>query len=227
MAFTLESVVPWGRNFDEYVAMFALSQEDLRKRIVGCGDGPACFNAMLAEQGGFIFSVDPIYQFSTVAIRTQIEVTYPIVIEQTRAHSDIFIWGEYQSVEHLCKIRMDAMETFLNDFQCGYNKSRYIAACLPDLPFSQNAFDLALCSHFLFLYSEHHSLDFHIQSIKELCRIASEVRIFPLQDLSAKKSDHLDNVIQQLQQENFLAQIIPVAYEFQKGINSYLSVKNQ
>ena len=26
MAFTLDKVVPWGRSYDEYVAMFALSE---------------------------------------------------------------------------------------------------------------------------------------------------------------------------------------------------------
>lgn len=39
MAFTLDKVVPWGRSYDEYVAMFALSSDDLRRRILGCGDG--------------------------------------------------------------------------------------------------------------------------------------------------------------------------------------------
>ena len=63
MAFTLEKVVPWGRSFDEYVAMFALSKHDLEKRILGCGDGPASFNATHFRHGGKIISADPLYQF--------------------------------------------------------------------------------------------------------------------------------------------------------------------
>jgi hypothetical protein len=47
MVFTLDRVVPWGRSFDEYVAMFALSSEDLGRRILGCNDGPASFNSGL------------------------------------------------------------------------------------------------------------------------------------------------------------------------------------
>jgi hypothetical protein len=35
MAFTLDSVVPWGRSFEEYVAMFALTDGDLSCRILG------------------------------------------------------------------------------------------------------------------------------------------------------------------------------------------------
>ena len=45
MTFTLDRIVPWGRTFDEYRAMFALSTTDLEGRILGCGDGPASFNA--------------------------------------------------------------------------------------------------------------------------------------------------------------------------------------
>lgn len=47
MPFALADVVPWGRTFEEYCAMFALTAADLRGRILGCGDGPAAFNEML------------------------------------------------------------------------------------------------------------------------------------------------------------------------------------
>ncbi|MDX1815834.1 MAG: SAM-dependent methyltransferase, partial [Thermodesulfobacteriota bacterium] len=52
MAFTLNKVVPWGRSFNEYTAMFALSETDLGKRILGCADGPASFNCILTKRGG-------------------------------------------------------------------------------------------------------------------------------------------------------------------------------
>ena len=47
----LENIVPWGRSFNEYQAMFALSAADLQKSMLGCGDGPACFNAQLTKAG--------------------------------------------------------------------------------------------------------------------------------------------------------------------------------
>ncbi len=43
--FTLDHVVPWGRSFEEYRAMFAIDDRDLDGGILGCGDGPASFNA--------------------------------------------------------------------------------------------------------------------------------------------------------------------------------------
>ena len=45
MAFQLAEVVPWGRTFDEYVAMFSLDATDRSRSILGCSDGPASFNA--------------------------------------------------------------------------------------------------------------------------------------------------------------------------------------
>lgn len=75
MGFTLEKVVPWGRSFEEYVSMFGLSDSDLGHRILGCGDGPAAFNAVLTRQGGKIVSIDPIYVFEAEQIKSRISET--------------------------------------------------------------------------------------------------------------------------------------------------------
>jgi len=64
MPITLNEVVPWGRSFDEYVEMFSLSADDLKKSIVGCGNGPASFNAEMRRMGRRVVSVDPLYQFA-------------------------------------------------------------------------------------------------------------------------------------------------------------------
>ena len=36
----LENVIPWGRNLEEYKAMFMLSEDDFQLKILGYGDGP-------------------------------------------------------------------------------------------------------------------------------------------------------------------------------------------
>jgi hypothetical protein len=226
MSFKLENVVPWGRSFDEYQSMFSLSEEDLKKRIIGCGDGPSSFNAILAKRKGSIISFDPIYRYSKEKIRKRIDKTYAVVLEQTRQNSSQFNWTKFKSVENLGQARNKAMEEFLSDFSTGQREGRYIDASLPNIPFRDREFDLALCSHFLFLYSEQLSLSFHVHSIKELCRVSSEVRIFPLLDLDAKKSDLLDGTLIQLQAEGFDVKVETVTYEFQKGGNQMLRVKS-
>ena len=223
MAFILEKVVPWGRSYEEYIRMFSLVDADLKKRILGCSDGPASFNAELTRRGGNVLSVDPIYQFSDLEINRRIESTYERVLEQVRKNKDEFVWKQIATVEELGAVRMKAMHRFLEDYPKG--RERYIAAQLPSLPFRDNEFDLVLCSHFLFLYGKQYPLEFHIQSIAELSRVASEVRIFPLLELGASKSRHLDRAIEYLKKGGYEFRIERVDYEFQKGGNEMLRIK--
>ena len=73
--FTLSSVVPRGRSYDEYVRMFALSDADLADRPLGCGDGPASFNSEATRRGGRVVSCDPLYQCDAAQIRQRIDET--------------------------------------------------------------------------------------------------------------------------------------------------------
>jgi hypothetical protein len=225
MTFKLDQVVPWGRSFDEYVAMFSLSARDLDQRILGCGDGPANFNCVLTQRGGRVISADPLYRFSADEIRRRIAAGYHQVMEQTRQNQHEFVWGHIPSVEDLGRVRMAAMADFLADYTAGLQQARYVDASLPVLPFADQEFELAVCSHFLFLYSQHLSQDFHLQSIQELCRVARETRIFPVLELGSKRSRHLDSILEMLGTDGFLARVEKVDYEFQKGGNEMLRVK--
>ena len=226
MAFRLEEVVPWGRSFEEYRRMFALSENDLSERILGCADGPASFNAGLTKGGGKIVSIDPLYRFSREEIRRRIDQVFDTVLSETRKNVHEFVWGTIPSVEALGRTRRKAMDDFLDDYPGGVNEGRYIDAALPELPFLEKEFDLALCSHYLFLYSPHLSLDFHVGSIRELCRVAREVRIFPLLELGAVPSRHLEEVQKKLRGQECTVSIVPVDYEFQRGGNRMMKVRN-
>ena len=113
MSFTLGNIVLWGRSYDEYLRMFALTEDDLCSKILGCGDGPASFNAELSQRGGRIISIDPIYVFNADQIKSRIFETYEEVMAQTRKNKNEFIWETIPSVEDLGRIRMSAMETFI------------------------------------------------------------------------------------------------------------------
>src|SRR5271155_4002556 len=82
--FTIDSVYPWGRSLAEYVEMFALSDAELRLRILGCADGPASFNSEMTARGAFVVSCDPLYQFSVEPIRGRIERTADFHIDHVR-----------------------------------------------------------------------------------------------------------------------------------------------
>ena len=226
MGFKLTDVVPWGRSYDEYKRMFLLSQEDLEKTILGCGDGPASFNAVMTRNKRKVTSIDPIYQFSKEEIERRIHETFETVIEQARNNQGNFKWDTIRSVKELGAIRMRAMNEFLSDYPNGLQEGRYRCEQFPSLSFIDQEFELALCSHFLFLYSEQLSEQFHIESIKELCRVAKETRIFPLLDLDAKKSKHLSTVLPRIESEGYIFDIRQVPYEFQKGGNEMLVVRS-
>lgn len=226
MGFNLQKVVPWGRSFNEYCDMFALSEQDLQKSIVGVGDGPAAFNAELTEQGGNIISADPVYAFSHEQIRRRIDELFDDMVLQVAANADNLRLDKFGSAESLGQVRMEAMNRFLRDFDSGKQQGRYLNVELPILPFNNAQFDLALCSHLLFLYSEQLGRDFHIQSVLELCRVAKEVRIFPLLDLSYQVSVYLEPVMQTLAQAGFSVNLEDVDYEFQIGANRMLRIQS-
>jgi len=218
----LNDIVPWGRSFLEYKEIFSLTDSELKKKILGCGDGPACFNAELTASGGNVVSVDPVYQFNEAQIRSRIDAVYPQVMAQVSQNAADFVWQSIASVAELGKVRMQAMSLFLNDYTEGKAAQRYVEGALPELPFADDEFDLALCSHYLFLYSDHVSQENHLLSLLELCRVAKEVRIYPLITLSGDVSKHLDPVISLLKKNNVKVSLQTVQYQFQKGATQML-----
>ncbi len=227
MAIHYKNVVPWGRSYEEYVRMFRLTENELRGRILGCGDGPASFNSVMARNGLKIISADPLYGFSSVEIEARIAETFEDVISQTYRNRGRFIWRDIPSIRELGELRMKAMRAFLEDYEKGKSERRYVEAELPELPFSEQEFDLALCSHLLFLYTYNLTLDFHIAAVREMCRVADEIRIFPLLDYSGMKSPYLDGVIDICRSEGKIVSIEPVNYEFQKHGNRMLVIKRR
>jgi hypothetical protein len=225
--FTLDQVVPWGRSFDEYCRMFALSDTDLASRILGCGDGPASFNAEATRRGAAVVSFDPLYQFDAAQIRQRIDATYEVVLDQARRNAHEFVWDSIGSVEDLGRMRMAAMDAFLGDYAAGAAQGRYVQAELPCLPFSDSAFDLALCSHLLFLYSSHLDEAFHLAAARELCRVAREVRIFPLLALGGQPSPHVEPTAEALRAHGHEVSVDVVSYEFQRGGNRMLRVRSR
>lgn len=225
MGFKLDKIIPWGRSIQEYIGMFHLTSDELNLAILDCGGGPASFNAEMTHRGYKVISCDPIYQFSADEIARRIHETYQTVIDGVKANSANYVWQNIESAEQMGKIRMEAMNQFLDDFPLGLSQGRYVLDELPNLSFKDRQFDLALVSHLLFTYTDHLSIDFHINSIHELCRVAQEVRIFPLLNVSGEQSSLLLQVIEKLQQSGYKAEIQQVNYEFQKGGNKLLSVR--
>jgi hypothetical protein len=224
-ALQLEKAVPWGRSASEYSAMFALSSQELDGRILDCAGGPSSFTAEMRGRGKRVIACDPLYQFAAAEISRQIDATHATMTALTEASKDRFLWDAYGSPAELAQLRLRTMRIFLDDYPAGLAEGRYVVGELPSLPFTSHSFDLALCSHFLFTYSEQFSTDFHAESIIELARVAREVRVFPLVTaFSGERSPHLAGVLEQLGKQGLAGEVLHVVYEFQKGGNEMLRV---
>lgn len=82
-----------------------------------------------------------------------------------------------------------------------------------------------MCSHFLFLYSEHCDRDFHLAAIQEMLRVSREVRIFPLLTLIHEVSPYLDDAIAHFDNLGYSTSMVKVPYELQSGANEMLVIK--
>ena len=118
------------------------------------------------------------------------------------------------------------MHRFLEDLPVGLERGRYRTDALPHLRFAGGAFDLALCSHLLFLYSDALSLEFHLSAIEEMARVAEEVRAFPLLGAYGASSPHLRPLVGALWDRGYAVEIRRVPYEFLQGGNEVLSVSD-
>lgn len=226
MGLRLDQIVPWGRSLSEYIQMFDLTESDLQSKILDCGSGPASFNVEMTQLGQSVTSCDPIYQFSTEQIQQRINQTYDVILTKVEATQDNFVWTNFRSPEEMGQSRMNSMQKFLADFDLGLQQKRYLNVELPKLPFADREFDLALCSHLLFLYSDQLSLEFHLSSIVEMCRVAPEVRIFPLLlNMTGEPSPFIEPVMDSLKERGYQVNLRQVPYEFQRGGNQMLQVK--
>lgn len=224
MAFKLNSVVPWGRNLSEYRLMFQLDDIDMAKKIASFGDGPASFNYEASKLGTSVTSFDPIYQFSRQELQQRIEEVRITVMEQMKENKDNYVWTNIKSLEELENVRMSAMKLFLSDYEQGKKEKRYIFHSLPDrLPYKDDYFDIGLSSHFLLMYTAL-GYDFHIQAITEMLRVCKEIRIFPIVDLDADKTDLIAKVIEYFIND-YDVEIRKTQYEFQRGGNSMLVIR--
>jgi len=222
--FQLKDVLPWGRNRAEYMAFFDLNDFDDNARILDCAGGPASFNAEMTAAGFQVTSADPLYQFSAAEIAGRVEETRTQMIDGLRAALHRFVFTWHDTIERHEAIRMEALRHFLDDFEAGKRAGRYRAAALPNLPFDDGVFEIALSSHFLFLYSDHFDADQHVANIAEMMRVATETRVFPLLDLDGEPSRHVEPVRSALKSRGFESEIRRVDYEFQRGGNEMLRV---
>lgn len=228
--YMIEGVAFIGRTFDEYCRMFDLTPEEMAgKRILDCPAGACSFTAELNRSGVDGTAADLLYGLDPDLLEEQCRNDMQRAMGAMAGVEELYNWDFYKNVEGLTQKRREAYTGFIADYRKEYQTTggagRYIHAELPCLPFDDNEFALVLSAHFLFLYDDRFDYDFHLRSIREMLRVAAqEVRIFPLVGFGAKRSIHLERIIEDLRAERYRVEIVQIPFEFQKSANQMLRI---
>lgn len=225
--FELEGIVPWGRRFAEYEAFFALADFRFSGPVLDAGGGPSSFAAEAHARGIEVVAADPLYRFTGEEIERRFERTAEAMRAGMRRAAYRFNWKHYGSEEGVHRLRREALALFLADYDAGKQEGRYVTAALPALPFADGHFRLALVSHLLFLYGDKLGFAFHLAALRELLRVADEVRVFPLMNLDGLPSSHLPGVMRVLREEGAKMELAEVPFEFQRGATRMLRARRR
>ncbi|MBM0275011.1 hypothetical protein [Micromonospora tarensis] len=205
---------------------FELREHHATYKLLDCGAGPSSFAAEQTALGWDVTAVDPTYALDETEIRASVrggvEWMRGIMVDE----KDRFCWDFYGDVDRVMKLRQEALDLFLSDYEEGKRCGRYRAGALPVLDFAPRTFDLALCSHLLFIYSDYLDLEFHLRALIELGRVAKETRVFPLMNIDGQRSPYVSAVLDRLGDAGLDASLEPVDFEFQKGATSMLVVRD-
>lgn len=214
----------WGRTLEEYRKIFSLYKLTPQTKIISIADGPSTFNLQLREIGLQAISVDPIYNLSVDNLKACFEESYLFNKNFFYQYPDKFNLTSSEEVETLLSKRRKTFENFINDYI--QNRNNYQFGKLPALNFNSKSFDLCLCSNFLFLFEHLFDFDFHLNSIKELLRIGSEVRIFPLYNNNGQLSNYVSEITEYLSENNFKWTIESNDYHIYKYGNRFLKISS-
>ncbi len=229
MAKSLQYTHYWSHTLAEYQAMFNLLDLKPCASILHYRAGSSSLAAELAASQHAVTAVDPFYVNSYTELKEKSLRHFKLAMEEIACFKDQFSWRFFENYQALEEAWQKALELFFADFEEGQQVGRYIAAEPLALPFETGQFDIALSSYSLFNLSAEPkaSKEFLLQPIKALCRVAREVRIFPLLDARGEISPLLGPVISQLQQENYSIELKQVSFDFQPGGNAMMCVSAQ
>lgn len=148
------------------------------------------------------------------------------VARQLPAVMHKYRWDYYINPEGLRVEREAACRRFLEDYR--RDRTPYVRAALPVLPFPDRSFDVVFVSFFLFMYADRFDADFHARSVKELLRVCrGEVRIYPLVNLKGERPAFFEETVRSAEALGAAAQLRPAGLEFLVHATDYLSLSRE
>lgn len=222
--FYIDKIAFIGRSYDEYMKMFDLDLNYLmNKKILDCAAGASSFTSEISNMGLNGIATDILYDNETDVLEKKFKNDLLKVLKAFSGVDDLYVWDYFKTPNKLRNHRIYTYQTFMNHYR-KEKHSKYIKSELPKLPFKNSEFSLVLSSHFLFLYDDRLSYEFHKDSIQEMIRISKEIRIFPLVGFDGMKSSFVDKIIQFCFYNGAKVQILKVPYEFMRGGNEMMKI---
>jgi SAM-dependent methyltransferase len=211
------------RSAAEYRAMFGLTTaEEAAASMLDCCAGGSGF---AAETAARVIAVDPAYALSRHDLAERVRAALHDGDQIIGAHAKYFDWSWYGGPARRAGLRTAAARHFLDDFR--EYPGRYLAAALPNLPFAAGSFDLVLCSHLLFTWSDLLDAEWHGRALAELIRVARyEARVYPLVvQGTGQPVAFLDDLRAELRAAGHRSRIQRVPYRFQQNADQMLVIE--
>lgn len=220
----LPAIAFFGRSLEEYIRFFALDPVRLRGRsVLDVAAGPSSFVTEACRRGIDAVAVDPLYRSPAAGLAARIDGDYARMVDQMRAKPNLFRLKSFVSLDEAEADRRAAAQRFLADFELNDRHGRFVPGALPALPFLDEAFDLVLCAHLLFIYRAQFDFAWHLAACRELVRVsAGEVRIHPVCGTDGRPPAELPRLKRELKAFGIAARVVAVDYEFFCGSDSML-----
>lgn len=180
--------------------MFGLDDSSLTAdSILDCAAGASPFGAQVRARGGWVTSVDPIYNQTAGEIMTQVVENLTHARDWLAAHTASIDWEYLGSPDAYIRASQVAADLFAVDYTAG--PEHYVAAVLPRLPFPDRHFTLTLSANLLSVNDRLGYLE-HLEALQELVRVTGgEVRIHPVVDPDGVPYAYLDEARRVLDQD--------------------------
>ena len=217
MKFSLDHVIFFGRTWDECLGMYAIEESDLvGKRTLDCPGGPDALVAEGLKRGLDLHAVDPQYsdEPDVLEARGHQEITDAMKAWQEDPDHN---WDQNEADEYE-RLKLEALDAFILSYRD--NRDRFLPGALPNIPYQDDAFDLILSGHFLFAYAsldhgglmsiDSLDLDFHIRSVREMVRVAPEVRLYPTYALSgpSRRQEYVEPIMEAMQADGHKVDLV-------------------
>lgn len=215
----LDRIMVTSRDFGEYLMMFGLDEQTiLTLDILDCPGGASDFAARLRERSGRVVSVDPLYGSSPDQVATTVSEDLNRGLARAVEALELYDFSWTDGLHRYVERRQRAAQRFLADFT--EDRARgghgYVDAALPNLPFPDSAFDLALVPNLLFTYADLFDRRWHLDAVRELMRVSAEVRIHPLAESTGMPYSELDLLRSELAEYGIRTEVLSSEYRLHR-----------